>query len=107
MSGVGERGGQLRLSPNPGHPYWHFNLTHSAVTIERGAMIFASGIPISNALLQKNSTDFIENILLCSDLSHLSAFSIPEAFLPIISSPRCGRKCRFLLRFQSELPCPH
>jgi hypothetical protein len=60
MSGVGVRGGQQRLIPKPGHPYWHFILTHSAVTMEPGSMIFASSIPISIAFLQNDSTDFIE-----------------------------------------------
>ena len=60
MSGVGVRGGQQRLIPKPGHPYWHFILTHSAVTMEPGSMIFAPSTPISTAFLQKDSTDLIE-----------------------------------------------
>jgi hypothetical protein len=60
MSGVGVRGGQQRLIPKPGHPYWHFILTHSAVTMEPESMIFAPSIPISIAFLQKDSADFIK-----------------------------------------------
>src|SRR5512146_2432028 len=60
VSGAGLRGGQQRLIPKPGHPYWHFILTHSAVTTEPGSMTFAPSTPISIALSQKDSMGFTE-----------------------------------------------
>ena len=33
-SGVGVWGGQQRLAPKPGHPYWHFILSHAGQNLE-------------------------------------------------------------------------
>ena len=64
--GDGEYGGQVRHCPYTPQPYWHFSLTHGAVTIVSAEICFASRAPSLTALF----TYFSIGVFFCMNVIH-------------------------------------